>query len=148
MKNRAFTLLEIVICVAILGIIGSVIGWQAKEMIQTHRFRKSVAMLFADLRKAQMLSLCRRTDIELEIAPIKDGYSYLLRSDEPISELTKKPTKLRGVKKMGVGVLHIHPSGRVTGVNALEIFQDEEQGFAIKLEDTPFLELATIKKEN
>ncbi len=119
-KTNYFTLLEIVICIAILGLAAVGIGWQMKGMLAIHSFDKNMGNFFTDLRKAQLVALSDRVDIDLNITKSADGYQYNFHTDDPLLCFIAKPTKLTGIKEIRQGnkkidklQLHLYPSGRV-----------------------------------
>src|SRR5579863_4018445 len=65
--RRAFTLLEIMIALALLCILGTVTAVQVKKMVDRHRFEAEVAGLFSALQEAQVLSATYQTDLALDI---------------------------------------------------------------------------------
>ncbi len=150
-KRYHFTLLEIVICVAILGIAAITLSWQMKDMLKVHHFNNNVDHLVTDLKKCQLIALSDRVDIEMRIEKKGDTYLYTLHCDDPIPCFMKRPMKLNGVQKMKVGkkplnrhVLTIYSSGRIAPINEIELMQDEERGMALQLEKSPLIEIKRI----
>lgn len=85
MKSKCFTLLEIVIVIAILSLIASVVGWQIVSAVNTHAFQKEVEEVYNAIRHAKVLSLTYRTDINVRFVKEGDGLYYQLYTDEPFA---------------------------------------------------------------
>lgn len=95
-KIRAFTLMEICISVALLGMLAGVVGWHFIRMADLQRFRKSVDLFVTTLQKLQIIALSRRCDLSVKLFKKEGQYFYSISSDEPL--LTgNKITLLKGV---------------------------------------------------
>lgn len=148
MRCRLFTLLEIVICIAILSLAAVGIGWQMKGMLDIHRFEKSVAIFFTDLRKAQLVALSDRVDIDLTLSKTDKGYEYQFRSDDPLLCFTSKAAVLTGIqeirsekKKIESLHLHLYPSGRIGPEEKITFLQTGERGVIVDLSTPLYVEL-------
>lgn len=132
--KQCFTLFEVALCVAILGLIGTSLGWQIKTMVSRHRFHKNLDMLLTDLRKIQIMALANRADIEMEIIEKGGKYSYRITSDEELPQIKGKEVKLLGVKKIkNPHTLKVYASGRIVPDEKILFFQDEEGGMGASL---------------
>lgn len=82
-KNKFhFTLLEIVLCVAILGLTATTLGWQIKSIIVNYSFEKNIGFFLTDLKQMQFLALANQVDIEINIK--KDQkYYYNITCQDP-----------------------------------------------------------------
>ncbi|HSX04308.1 MAG TPA: type II secretion system protein [Rhabdochlamydiaceae bacterium] len=93
-----FTLIEITLCLVLLGLISAVLAWQIKDMIDVHRFQKHIDLLLTDMRKVQTLALTYQTDFDIKIFKKNDHFFYTIATDEPIKNMpVKKPKALEGV---------------------------------------------------
>lgn len=151
MKCRPFTLLEIIISVAVLAMASVGIGWQMKGMLAIHHFDKSIHNFFADLRKAQLVALADRVDIDLNLYKDKEGYHYFFHSDDPLVKFVEKPSKLPGIteiksekKKLETLQLHIFPSGRIGPEEKITLLQTESRGVILDLSSPLWIELKKI----
>jgi prepilin-type N-terminal cleavage/methylation domain-containing protein len=136
MKNRrAFTLLEIMIALVILGVIGSVVAVQVKKMVDVHRFESEVTALFISLQEAQVLSATYQTDLALDIGKVDGKLSYKISTDEPFSDamVNQNPINLSHVSAIKFNEasparLHfdIYSGGRVEPRGALAFYQNEK----------------------
>ena len=136
-----FTLLEIVICIAILGAASLTMGWQLKNMLDAHYFQKGMNQLVTDLHKGQLIALSDRVDIEALIYKEAGEYFYQLKSDSMVPLFNNKPYKLRGLKTTKQNhqlkdaiTLTIFSSGRIAEASTIEFFQDEERKIVLNLE--------------
>ena len=132
--RRSFTLLEIVLCIAILSLVSGTLGWQIRDMLGSHRFHKSVDHILTDLRKLQIIALSDREDIEIKLA-LRDGlYSYTITSDGKIPCLLPLEGKLPGVKQIRIDGkkimekrIQIYSTGRITPDKTL-VFSSGDSG--------------------
>ena len=130
--HRFFTLFEIVLCVAILGLLGTLLGWQLKTMVDSQHFQKNIDMLWTDLHKMQILALANRADLELRITEKGGKYAYTITSDEPLKSLDGKTVKLLGVKKItGPRTLIVYSSGRMEPLKPITLTQANGGGITI-----------------
>lgn len=151
-RGNRFTLLEIVICVAILGFAAVTVGWQITNMVADHQFSKSLDCLFTDLRKCQLIATCDRTDIEVEIFKEDNHYAYRVVTDDPLPSFVSKTMKMTGVHKIEKNrrpikkeKIHFYPSGRFDEQN-FEFFQNEEKKQILDLSKPSIIELKPIER--
>jgi prepilin-type N-terminal cleavage/methylation domain-containing protein len=111
MRNnpRPFTLIEIMIAIAILSVIAVFSAVQIKNLIEVHRFESGASHLFRQLQDAQTLSSGYQTDIALDIYR-KDGQiCYRFSTDEPFKPFMQLP---RGENKFSAALIQFN--GRKT----------------------------------
>ncbi len=150
MKRRAFTLIEIIIAIAILGLLSTFTLTQVAKLVKTHQFDKEVSELFIRLQEAQVLATTFQTDIELDISCKKGAFSYIFTTDEPFKkhQFESKECPLPHASliqfnksKPGKSSLHFHiyPQGRIEprGVLIIEsstktLWIDLQYGFMMK----------------
>ena len=139
MIKRAFTLFEIALCVCLLGLIATAIGWQIKGVVTRAHFHKNLDMLVTDLRKMQIVALSNRCDLEMQITKKKGHYAYLITLDEPSKIIGSSEVKLMGVKKIkGTKdpiTLIVYSSGRIAGEESITLYQDDENKVALNFEN-------------
>lgn len=83
-SKRYFTLLEVCLAVAILGIVASLVGFQLKKMVDDYHFRKHIDLFSTELKKCQLLALSRHLDLTFTIKKNEDGqWGYIWTCDEP-----------------------------------------------------------------
>jgi len=153
MKTKyAFTLIEILVCLLILGLASSLIGVQIRSMVADHTFNKNLDNLVTDLRKCQLIATCDQTDIELVIAKESKHYTYWIQTDDPLSCFVKKKMIMTGVEKVVENdhltdrvTLHFYPSGRFDE-RILRFYQSEEKGKTIDMGTPSIIELEGVVK--
>jgi hypothetical protein len=82
MKRRFFTLLEIMICIVILGMVGGVLAWQAKDLVADFRFRGYARELKDELEKLQILAMTYRSDMKLELRKEEKRWKVISKTEE------------------------------------------------------------------
>lgn len=114
-SRRPFSLLEIVICIALLACISGFLGIQIKQTIDHQRFESSAAQLLSDLRRVQSLALSYQGEFNLTILKEGESYTYAFFSDEP----------REAVKRL--------PRGTLTGVTSLSLDEKQKEKFSIDI---------------
>lgn len=94
-KKLYFSLLEVLLVVAIVSIIAAAIAISAGRAIQEQRFRTEVAVVVNTLRLAQQLMLILNTDVLVKFTarPDQQGIDYTLEFDDPLTERWQKEIK-------------------------------------------------------
>ncbi|NGX45142.1 MAG: hypothetical protein K940chlam2_00285 [Chlamydiae bacterium] len=132
--KRPFTLIEITICIVILGLMAGSIGWHFKTVVEAHTFHKHVDLLLTDLRKFQIVALAHEMDIDVHIHKDKGKFGYIAQYDEP-NALCPTPSFvcLKGVETIKEGslpkkelTLHITRDGRISPNIMLGLYPDSE----------------------
>lgn len=134
-KTRRFTLIEICIAVALLGMLAGIVGWHLIKMADLQRFRKSVGLFVTNLQKLQIIALSRRCDLVVHIMKKEGQYFYRTISDEPLFLSSKNcPVLLKGVyglSRSGRPVsevkLIISPSGQIEPLEKIGFFPNDTQ---------------------
>jgi prepilin-type N-terminal cleavage/methylation domain-containing protein len=150
-SKRAFTLLEIMICLVLIGLLGGVVGFKIKGTVAHHRFRNRVNQIEQTLRELQILALTYRTDMSLDLFQQKEKWVARVNVEEPkLQFLNQKKIDLSdlsinagpdAVKKIHLDVLS---SGRILSPCSVICFQhgkdsrflDLRLGLHIKVHDT------------
>jgi hypothetical protein len=121
-RGRAFTLLEICLCVAILTIAAGAMGWQIKKMIDRSRAERSVSNFAAQLKTLQLIAMSYQSDLRVELFfDAKGKLFYKQIADDPrlqfLPERLKQVDGIVEVKKGKEAVkritLNLFSSGRV-----------------------------------
>jgi hypothetical protein len=110
-RIKNFTLLEILLALAIASLIASVIGVQASRLLEHYFFSHEIDTFTTTLKEAQWLSTTFKTDIRIHLFQERDVFYYAVETDEPF---TKIPLD-RGKKKLGQlkKILHNKKSEKV-----------------------------------
>ncbi len=98
--KHAFTLLEIVICMAILSLIGTAVGLQIHSMITSHRLSSGADRLCIALQEAQLLAITHQTDFTVHLFKERGEYWYQVQTFEPIKAVDQQPKPLPGVTSL------------------------------------------------
>ncbi len=85
--SKAFTLLEIILVLAILGMVTSVVGWQIGSCVSRYAFQSEVEEVYNAIKQSQVLCLTYRTDISVHFFREDGTLYYCLRTDEPFTEI-------------------------------------------------------------
>lgn len=101
-KVRAFTLLEVVVCVALLAILAGAFAWKGNHLVQHHMVRSSAKTLVREIEAAHVLSLSYQTDIAMRIIKKKGDFFLEWQTAEPCLVQRCSPRKLRGVRDIRI----------------------------------------------
>lgn len=121
-RGRAFTLLEICLCVAILSIVAGVMGWQIKKMIDRSRAERSVANFATQLRTLQLVAMSYQSDVRIDLFFDPQGKLFYKQiADDPrlrfIPETLKQINGIETLQKGGKEekriTLYLFSSGRI-----------------------------------
>jgi prepilin-type N-terminal cleavage/methylation domain-containing protein len=154
--KRPFTLLEITICIAILGLAAGSVGWHFKTVVEAHTFHKHVDLLLTDLRKFQVVALAHEIDIEIDIHKEDGKYGYTARCDEPgILGPRSSFVCLQGVELIKRGgrtkkelTLHITHDGRISPSSMLGLYPDEEKQLPLHIDLSYHPKILALQKPN
>jgi len=126
MRSKAFTLLEIMLVIVILGMVASVVGWQIATAVSRYAFQREIEEVYDSVKQSQVLCLTYRTDICVHFFRKEKCFYYQLKTDEPFTEIPfdreKKPLEKIGkitfngkaVKELELNLFsqgHIDPRG-------------------------------------
>ena len=73
LHKRAFSLLEMFIVIALLGIAGSLVGIKMHSLLIQHRFQRQSRMLTCELRFCQNMALANQANVYLDFFAEKNG---------------------------------------------------------------------------
>ena len=152
-RKNSFTLLEIFLCVAILGVSTVAIGWQMKNLLGSHHFHQNIANLITDLKKCQLLALADRADIEIVLRKNQEEYSYRLHTDETHIHFPKRPKKMKGVKQLFIEkkpiishTINIFASGKIDQKDKIYLFRNEHEGIELDLSEPHLVKQRRISR--
>jgi prepilin-type N-terminal cleavage/methylation domain-containing protein len=83
--KSAFTLLEIVICLAIVTLLMGVVGVKIYQLVDLYRFRFSVQKMLFELNHWQILALTHRQDVAWTISKQNEEYVFRYETETPLS---------------------------------------------------------------
>ncbi len=103
-KSYNFTLLEICICLAILGVVSGFLGWKIVDAIGHHRFEASSREIVREVKRLQGLALSYQGEFGIRIFEEKEKFYYTLFSDEPIDTQSLRIVRpLNGITSLSLG---------------------------------------------
>lgn len=82
-RKRLFTLIEMVIALALLSLVGTVVGVSAKRLIDAHRFESHLLDLFHTLEQAQILSATYNAEVTVDLCREKNTFVARFHTQEP-----------------------------------------------------------------
>lgn len=155
-RRAAFTLLEMMVALAVLSVIGTVTAVQVKTMIDKYRFEAEVTGLFMTLQEAQVLSAAYQTDLALTIEMEKGQLVYRFSTDEPFASqlfLHKSVALPRTAAVQFKGVkankhhFDIYSGGRVEPEGILSFHPVQENGTVLwlDLQRSPLLKCSYVQ---
>ena len=80
-SRRAFTLLEILVCLSIIILVSSVISIKLLDLLREYRFTSSVSLLYEDLIQSRIFTTSYQCDACLKIYKKKSNYFYQIVPD-------------------------------------------------------------------
>lgn len=101
-RKHPFTLLEIVLSIAILSIVAATTGWQIRNMVVKYTFEKSVGIFLTDLKQMQFLALANQVEIAITINKLEKDqkYYYKIYCDDPNKKINQSFQCLDHVTKI------------------------------------------------
>lgn len=107
-RKRCITLIEILIVVALIGIIGGMASLGIRNALLTQRFKTEVAQVVRTLRVVQDVMLILNTDIHVKFSAGNDGITTQIELDDKLSdywhkELTKPRPLLKEIRVINFG---------------------------------------------
>ncbi len=99
-SKKAFTLLEVVVCIALLAIFASVSIWRGNHLLQHFLLRSSAKTIAQEINTARLLAWSYHADVHLQLK--QKGQKILLewQTDEPLILKHRPSHKIRGVKNI------------------------------------------------
>ena len=100
-KRSSFTLLEVMICLVIIGMVGSLIGIKGIDLWRYHQFRSSTQIFVDDLTHWRLLSLTYDCDVTCKIQKVASVYTVSWKPDTPLKQQGRASSyTLTGVKEL------------------------------------------------
>lgn len=100
--KRSFTLLEIILALAIMASLGGYFAIASARLITSHRFRHDCDHLSNIAALARHASIAYGADIALHIEQGVEGLTLWAESDEPMTaqeNIIRRPTHLRHIER-------------------------------------------------
>jgi prepilin-type N-terminal cleavage/methylation domain-containing protein len=119
-RKKCFTLIEIMIAMAIISLVGTVVGWQIHRMIASHRLESDAEQLCIALQEAQLLAITHETDFQIRLYSDRGKIFYQIKTHEPLAVVDQRPKAFSAVHSLswkGSTVssidLDLYSSGRI-----------------------------------
>ncbi len=127
MIRRAFTLIEILICMAILAIVGSGAIYKGAGLLRDRRFSTSLQKITSEIFLTKSLAQNYQTDIHL-ILEQKKGKVYLSRHVDSANNFLKSLFKIKVVfpeiifgSEGDIKEIHFYGNGWIEGEDKLNL---------------------------
>ena len=88
-NKRPFSLIELLVCLALIAMLGGVFAFQGAKLWKRHQFYNEINRFVESIQLSYHLSQSLRADIEIELVSSADGLWLLRDMDEP--QLLKMP---------------------------------------------------------
>lgn len=148
-KRKTFTLLELMICLVLIGTISSAVFVKGSQLVQHHRFKCAAQTFLLDLKRWRILAMTTGADVTCKIK--KEGKNFLI-SWHPDFSLAKEEssyglTETREVYLKGKAVdtlltFTIFSSGRISSPDFLTLEpKDKENALTLDLSYPRFFEI-------
>jgi prepilin-type N-terminal cleavage/methylation domain-containing protein len=150
--KRSFTLLEMAIALALLSVIGTVVGVSVKKLIDSHRFESSLLSLFNELQQAQLLSSAYDAEVAVDLFEEGGAFVACLHTEEPglkryiatKRELTRTAAITFNGKKVSSLHMDIYSGGRIVPRGVFAFFDSLQDKPRVLYLDTSLGGLATL----
>ena len=129
-KIRPFTLLEVVIVLALIGMMAVFGTWSLTDLLTQHRRQAEVDELHNFIQELQIEALALQSDLELTFRKDKDKLHVSSKTAEKI--LRNRTVVLKGVRELKFQdrtnpafILQIFSSGRIDPAGLIEIEREK-----------------------
>lgn len=139
-KNKAFTLLELMVCLVLISLLGAIIGIKGIDLLAHHRFRSTLQTWLLDIGRAQILAMYQKCDVICILKKrAEGGYQANIESDSPSfspSSYIWKDVALLNFQGKPVELFCItfSPAGRISPLGILQIVPYKGEKDAIFLD--------------
>lgn len=130
LKIRPFTLLEVVIVLALIGMMAVFGTWSLSDLLAQHRRQAEVDELHNLIQELQIEALALQSDLELTFRKDKD--KLIVRSKTAEKILRDRTVVLKGVRELKFQertkptfALQIFSTGRINPVGLIEIEREK-----------------------
>ncbi len=72
-KKHSFTLLELMICLSLISLVGTLVAIKGMDLVAHHRFTSSLQEVLFDLQRHQILAMTEGRDVLCKIAKNPEG---------------------------------------------------------------------------
>ncbi|MDX8430864.1 MAG: prepilin-type N-terminal cleavage/methylation domain-containing protein [Candidatus Algichlamydia australiensis] len=82
-RKYSFTLIEVMICIALMAMMGGFLAIKSGALLSKHRADSELANLKREIRLARNLSRSYQADITLSLTQTREGLQLIRSTDEP-----------------------------------------------------------------
>ncbi len=83
-KRKSFTLLEIMVCLALISLLAGLVGMKGVDLLAHHRFYRGLQSWLFDVHQVQILAMNQGADVTCTIKKNQEGtYQAIFESDSP-----------------------------------------------------------------
>lgn len=83
-KRKNFTLLELMVCIALIAILGAVVGIKGTTLLAHHQFYSGLQTWLFDIHRVQIVAMNQGVDVVCTLKRNQQGdYQALMESDAP-----------------------------------------------------------------
>lgn len=135
-KRKGFTLVEIMVCLLIIGTVASWVGFKMVRFVREQEFEHGITSLFTSLRSAQIVAMASGADIRVDLKKVDEKAACIFHTLEPALEDMEGRKIVLGnevefswnEKKAPTKQLMIYSSGRIEplGVLGFHFGEDKE----------------------
>ncbi|ALW88272.1 GspH/FimT family pseudopilin [Deinococcus actinosclerus] len=115
-RTQGFTLLELLLVIAILGVIAGVLGWSLLGSLRASQLRDAAAQLSADLRAARSTAL--KSGQNVTVTTTLNAGSYTVQRGADTRTLTL-PNSVQVSAQTAAAVQYRAPSGTTDGAGVI-----------------------------
>lgn len=83
-RQRGFTLIELFLTIGLIAMVGGLLLFRAKPMLDRYRFDHGIAKLNRELLYSKHLSEAAHADVDFTIERVKGGLICIRNTDEPL----------------------------------------------------------------
>ncbi len=133
-SKRYFTLLEIMLCLVLITLVGSLVSIKLYSLVNHHRFSHSVERLYTLIKETQALALTHQCDFEWEIKKVKEQFLFQCKTGNPQNfpellqeEVLSCTSKIQwDSTNTNLVKLHVFPDGRIEPKGLLSLHTKED----------------------
>ena len=140
-RSRGFTLLELMVCLGIISLMGSLVATKGYQLFSYHQFRCISQTFLADLNRWQIVAMAQGCDVKCKIQENGSIYKVQFEPDMPVMGVERLNYELKCAEKMQFQgkilkkfEFTLFSSGRISDQGVLTLIpKQEEKALSIDL---------------